>query len=149
MDNLIKAHKLHLASDRTSCSKATVNQFQLRIHTAAYWLLHTLRGLAPKASFWREAQFDTLRLGLIKVAARVAEINTRIMLSLPTSFPYQESLAVLAARTVKLPPRTPGQLAPASRNPVVRVVSTMMWLLRSLPSMPPQGTLFVPRLERF
>jgi len=104
MENLIKAHKLHLASDRTSCSKATANQFRLLIHTAAYWLMHTLRGLAPKASFWREAQFDTLRLGLIKVAARVTEMVTRIKLSLPTGFPYQESLALLAARTVKLPP---------------------------------------------
>lgn len=104
MENLIKAHKLHLASDRTSCSKATANQFRLLIHTAAYWLLHTLRGLAPKASFWRKAQFDTLRLGLIKVAARVTEMVTRIKVALPSSFPYQESLAVLAARTVKLPP---------------------------------------------
>ena len=57
-ENLIKAHKLHLASDRTSCSKATANQFRLLVHTAAYWLLHTLRGLAPKASFWRDTQFD-------------------------------------------------------------------------------------------
>ena len=88
MENLIKAHKLHLASDRTSCSKATANQFRLLIHTAAYWLLHTLRGLAPKASFWRDAQFDTLRLGLIKVAGRVTEMVTRIKLSLPTIFPY-------------------------------------------------------------
>ena len=38
-ENLIKAHKLHLASDRTSCSKATANQFRLLIHTAAYWLM--------------------------------------------------------------------------------------------------------------
>jgi hypothetical protein len=43
-ENLIKAHKLHLASDRTSCTKATANQFRLLVHTAAYWLLHTLRG---------------------------------------------------------------------------------------------------------
>ena len=35
-ENLIKAHKLHLASDRTSCSKATANQFRLLVHTAAY-----------------------------------------------------------------------------------------------------------------
>ena len=74
-ENLIKAHKLHLASDRTSCSRATANQFRLLIHTAAYWLLHTLRGLAPKASFWRDAQFDTIRLALIKVAGRVTEIG--------------------------------------------------------------------------
>jgi Transposase DDE domain group 1 len=103
-ENLIKAHKLHLASDRTSCRKATANQFRLVIHTAAYWLLHTLRGLAAKGSFWREAQFDTLRLGLIKVAGRVSELATRIKLSLPSNYPYQVSLAHLAARAAKLPP---------------------------------------------
>ena len=58
-ENLIKAHKLHLASDRTSCSKATANQFRLFVHTTGYWLLHTLKGLAPNTSFWRDAQFDT------------------------------------------------------------------------------------------
>src|SRR5919107_328658 len=50
-ENLVKAHKRHLASDRTSCSKATANQFRLVLHTAAYWVLHTLRALAPKRSF--------------------------------------------------------------------------------------------------
>ena len=48
-ENLVKAHKRHLASDRTSCSKATANQFRLVLHTAAYWLLHTLRGLGAEA----------------------------------------------------------------------------------------------------
>jgi hypothetical protein len=104
MENLIKAHKLHLASDRTSCSSATANQFRLLIHTAAYWLIHTLRGLAPKKSFWRDAQFDTIRLCLIKIAARVTEMVTRIKVALPSSYPYKESLALLAARTAKLPP---------------------------------------------
>ena len=103
-ENLIKAHKLHLASDRTSCSKATANQFRLLIHTAAYWLLHTLRGLAPKTSFWRDAQFDTLRLALIKVAARVTEKITRIKVSLPTSYPHKESLARFTTRALALPP---------------------------------------------
>ena len=90
-ENLIKAHKLHLASDRTSCTKATANQFRLVLHTAAYWLLHTLRGLAPKRSFWREAQFDTIRLALIKVAARVTELATRIKLALPSNYPYRRA----------------------------------------------------------
>ena len=88
-ENLVKAHKLHLASDRTSCSKATANQFRLVLHTAAYWLLHTLRGLAPKRSFWREAQFDTIRLALIKVVGRVTELATRIKLALPSGYPYR------------------------------------------------------------
>ena len=92
MGNLIKAHKLHLASDRTSCRKATANQFRLLIHTAAYWLLHTLRGLAPRASFWRGAQFDTIRLAFIKVAGRVTELATRIKVALPSAYLQPEQL---------------------------------------------------------
>ena len=103
-ENLIKAHKLHLASDRTSCRKATANQFRLLIHTAAYWLLLSLRGLAPRTSFWRDAQFDTIRLCLIKVAARVTEMVTRIKVALPSAFPHQAGFATLAGRIVKLPP---------------------------------------------
>jgi hypothetical protein len=103
-ENLIKAHKLHLASDRTSCTKATANQFRLLIHTAAYWLLHTLRGLAPKTSFWRDAQFDTIRLALVKVAARVTEMVTRIKVALPSCYPHQPSWALLADRATRLPP---------------------------------------------
>jgi hypothetical protein len=103
-ENLIKAHKLHLASDRTSCSKATANQFRLLVHTAAYWLLHSLRGLAPKRSFWRDAQFDTIRISLLKVAARVTELATRIKIALPSSYPYQRSWALLAERAAARPP---------------------------------------------
>ena len=103
-ENLIKAHKLHLASDRTSCTKATANQFRLLIHTAAYWLLLSLRGLAPRTSFWCDAQFDTIRLCPIKVAGRVTEMVTRIKIALPTAFPYQAGFADLAGRIAKLPP---------------------------------------------
>jgi hypothetical protein len=103
-ENLIKAHKVHLASDRTSCTSATANQFRLLIHTAAYWLLHTLRGLAPKTSFWCCAQFDTIRRALIKVAARVTEMKTRIKVALPSCYPHQTSWALLATRAKALPP---------------------------------------------
>jgi hypothetical protein len=103
-ENLIKAHKLHLASDRTSCTKATANQFRLMVDTAAYWLMLTLRGLAPKLSFWRVAQFDTFRIALLKVAARVTEMATRIKVALPTGYPYQNSWLLLAERAVRRPP---------------------------------------------
>jgi Transposase DDE domain group 1 len=103
-ENLIKAHKLHLASDRTSCSKATANQFRLLVHTAAYWLMHSLRGLAPKLSFWRDAQFDTIRISLLKVAARVTEMATRIKVALPSSYPYQDTWLLLAKRADRRPP---------------------------------------------
>jgi hypothetical protein len=102
-ENLIKAHKRHLASDRTSCTKATANQFRLLIHTAAYWLMLSLRSLAPKLSFWRNAQFDTIRFGLLKVAARVTEMATRIKVALSSSYPHQESWLLLTARAAQPP----------------------------------------------
>jgi hypothetical protein len=102
-ENLVKAHKRHLASDRTSCTRATANQFRLVLHTAAYWLLHTLRGLAPKRSFWRAAQFDTIRFALIKVVGRFSELASRIELALPSDFPYRASLTLLTARAARPP----------------------------------------------
>jgi Transposase DDE domain group 1 len=102
-ENLVKAHKVHLASDRTSCTKATANQFRLVLHTAAYWLLHTLRGLASRRSFWRDAQLDTVRLALVKVVGRVTELASRIMLALPSDYPYRNSLTLLATRAARPP----------------------------------------------
>ena len=46
-ENLIKLHKSQLASDRTSCRHPKANQFRLILHTAAYWLLLTMRAAAP------------------------------------------------------------------------------------------------------
>ena len=88
-ENHIKAWKTHLAADRTSCPKATANQFRLFLHAGAYWLLWSLRALMPKRSSWRVAQFDTLRLRLIKTAARIVEMKTKIKIHLPTSAPDQ------------------------------------------------------------
>jgi hypothetical protein len=86
-ENHVKAWKTHLSADRTSCSKATANQFRLFLHAGAYWLLWSLRALMPKRSTWRVAQFDTVRLRLIKIAARVVEMKRQIKLHLPTSAP--------------------------------------------------------------
>jgi hypothetical protein len=60
-----------------------------------------LRGLAPRTSFWRDAQFDTIRLCLIKVAGRVTEMITRIKIALPTAYPYQIGFATLAGQIAK------------------------------------------------
>ena len=75
-ENLIKLHKTQLASDRTSCQSPRANQFRLILHTCAYWLMHGLRAAAPKASEWARAEFATLRLRLVKIAARVVERTT-------------------------------------------------------------------------
>ena len=54
-ENLIKDIKLYTRSDRTSCHRWEANQFRLLLHMGAYWLLHELRGAAPKRSIWRTA----------------------------------------------------------------------------------------------
>ncbi len=88
-ENHIKAWKNHLAADRTSCHQAEANQFRLFLHAGAYWLLWSLRRLMPKRSAWRVMQFDTFRLRLLKIAARVVELKTQIKIHLPSSAPDQ------------------------------------------------------------
>jgi Transposase DDE domain group 1 len=101
-ENHIKAWKTHLAADRTSCPKATANQVRLFLHAGAYWLLWSLRSLMPKRSPWRVAQFDTLRLRLIKIATRVIELKTQIRLHLPTACPHQAILRAVLGRIPRL-----------------------------------------------
>lgn len=86
-ENLIKLHKAQLASDRTSCHQATANQVRLTLHTAAFWLMHTLRAAIPSGHALAKAEFNTLRLRLLKIAARIVEHGSRIRVRLPSSFP--------------------------------------------------------------
>jgi hypothetical protein len=101
-ENHIKAWKNHLAADRTSCHQAEANQFRLFLHAGAYWLLWSMRRLMPKRSIWRVMQFDTLRLRLIKLAARVIELKTQIKIHLPSSAPDQAIFAVFLNRLPRL-----------------------------------------------
>lgn len=101
-ENHIKSFKTHLRADRTSCTRATANQFRLFLHAGAYWLMWGLRASMPKRSTWRRAQFDTLRLCLIKIAARVVEMKTQVRLHMPTSCPYQHILRIALNRIPRL-----------------------------------------------
>jgi len=101
-ENHIKSWKTHLAADRTSCTKATANQLRLFLHAGAYWLMWGLRTAMPKRSIWRTAQFDTLRLRLIKIAARVTGLKTMIRIQWPTAFPNQQIMRVALGRIPRL-----------------------------------------------
>jgi hypothetical protein len=101
-ENHVKAWKAHLAADRTSCPKATANQFRLFLHAGAYWLLWSLRALMPKRSAWRVAQFDTLQLRLMKIAARVIEMKTQIKVHRPTRAPDRSVIHLVLGRLPKL-----------------------------------------------
>ena len=86
-ENLIKLHKTELASDRTSCRSPLANQVRLVLHTAAYWVLLTVRDAIPRPQPLATAQFKTLQQHLIKIAARVTETATRVRIAFAAACP--------------------------------------------------------------
>ncbi len=97
MENLIKLHKTQLASDRTSCRSAIANQVRLVLHTAAYWLMLDVRDAIPKPRDLAKAEFATLRLRLIKIAARVIETASRVRLAFAACCPEADLFRSLPA----------------------------------------------------
>ena len=95
-ENLIKLHKTQLASDRTSCRSPLANQMRLLLHTAAYWLLLAVRDAIPKPQPLASAEFTTLRLRLIKIAARITETASRVRISLASGCPEADLFAGIA-----------------------------------------------------
>ena len=95
-ENLIKLHKSQLASDRTSCRSPLANQVRLVLHTAAYWLMLAVRDAIPKTQDLAIAEFKTIRLRLLKIAARVIETKSRIRVAFATACPEAELFRGLA-----------------------------------------------------
>ncbi len=95
MEGFIKEHKNCLKSDRTSCSKFEANQFRVFLHSAAYILLHALRERALQNTELAKATFETIRIRILKVAARVRERATKIDFHLPTSYPFKDLLRTI------------------------------------------------------
>src|SRR5271166_5553647 len=92
-ENLIKLHKTQLSSDRTSCRSAIANQVRLVLHTAAYWLMLAVRDAIPKERDLAKAEFATLRLKLLKIAARVIEMASRVRLAFAAACPEAQLFA--------------------------------------------------------
>ena len=103
-ENLIKLHKTQLASDRTSCRSALANQVRLVMHTAAYWLMLTVRDAIPKARELASAEFATLRIRLLKIAARVIETASRVRLAFAAACPEADLFRGLSGALIPLGP---------------------------------------------
>ena len=101
MENFIKDHKIALKSGRTSCHSFTANCFRLMLHSAAYVIMHTLREKALVGTVLAKAQFDTIRLKLLKIGAEVREIKTRLHFNLPSSCPVKD-IFVTMVRNIAL-----------------------------------------------
>jgi hypothetical protein len=96
MELMIKDHKNGLCSDRTSCHKFTANQFRLFLHSAAYVVMHHIRSVRLKGTQLAYAQFQTIRLRLLKIGTRVESGKTRLVLHLPRAFAALGSFAKAA-----------------------------------------------------
>jgi hypothetical protein len=95
-ENLIKLHKTQLASDRTSCRSPLANQVRLVLHTGAYWLMLKVRDAIPRPQSLATAEFTTLRMRLIKIAARIVETATRVRVAFAAAYPEAALFASLA-----------------------------------------------------
>jgi hypothetical protein len=103
-ENLIKMHKSQLASDRTSCRAPLANQMRLILHTAAYWLMLTMRDAIPTAHALAKAEFATIRLRLLKLGARVIEAASRVRLAFAAACPDAALIRQLATTIIPAAP---------------------------------------------
>src|SRR6202162_213200 len=103
-ENLIKLHKSQLASDRTSCRSALANQVRLVLHTAAYWLMLTVRDAIAKPHPLATAEFTTLRTRLLKIAGRITETATRVRVAFAAACPEADLFRGLPGALLPLGP---------------------------------------------
>jgi hypothetical protein len=92
MENRIK-EQLSLFSDRLSSETMRTNQLRLYFSSLAYVLLEALRRLGLAGTPWAEAQADTIRLKLLKIAAQVRLTARRIWVRYSSAYPWQNVFA--------------------------------------------------------
>jgi hypothetical protein len=96
MENRIKEQQLGLFADRTSTHEMRSNQLRLYFSSIAYVLMNELRRLGLRRTPLAEAQVDTIRVRLLKVAAVVRLSVRRVVVSLSSVF----SLRAIFIRTL-------------------------------------------------
>ena len=93
-ENWIKDFKLGLKSGRLSCTSFEANELRLLMFGGAYQLLHELRRRASKPL--RTLRLETLRLRLLRVAARVKKTARRLWVHVSESYPWRADWLRLA-----------------------------------------------------
>jgi hypothetical protein len=92
MENRIK-EQLSLFADRMSTETLRANQLRLYFSSLAYVLVEALRRLGLAGTEWAEAQADTIRLKLLKIAAQVRITARRIWVRYSCAYPWQNVFA--------------------------------------------------------
>jgi hypothetical protein len=89
VENRIKELKRDLQIDRTSSTSFLANQLRVLLTATAYVLFQALRRKLARTQL-AHAQVATLRLKLLKIGATVRETWRRIVLVLPTNYPWKD-----------------------------------------------------------
>jgi hypothetical protein len=82
------------------------------LHTGTYWLIWSLRRMMLTHSSWRMAHFDTLRLRLFKIVARVVEWKTKVWSTCPDPVPTRPSCGLCWTACRGWPSEPLGGVAP-------------------------------------
>jgi hypothetical protein len=90
IENRIKELHEGLEIGRTSCTSFWANQFRVLMTAAAYVLMQELRLRAARTDCAR-AQVGMLRERLLKLGARVVGAVRRVVLHLPSAFPFLDT----------------------------------------------------------
>ena len=98
----IKDHKLGLTSDRLSCTRKEGNAMRLLLSSLAYQLLDGLRRRVLAGSELARATFGEIRMKLIKLAARVRVMKSRVEVHLASRHPGSLRLAQVLARALRV-----------------------------------------------
>jgi len=88
IENRVKELKAGVALDRTSCTDFLANQLRVLMAAAAFAILQELRTRLRRTDLAR-AQVERLRLGLLRIGARIERSVRRIVVHLAASHPWQ------------------------------------------------------------
>jgi len=101
---------------------------RLVLRTGVYWLMLALRDAIPKPQPLAYAEFTTLRLRLLKIAAGITETASRVRVAFAAACPEADLFASLARGLSPALPYRAGRMPQSdrSRQPQRRAVSQVV-----------------------
>jgi hypothetical protein len=104
MENVLKQQVLDLEADKMSTHYMVSNQLRLWLAAFAYMLLERVRTLGCRGTELARATAGSIRLKLLKVAARVTVSVRRVYIQLSSAYPRQDLFRLCHARLMRLAP---------------------------------------------
>jgi len=103
MENVLKQQVWDLQADRMSTHHLASNQLRLWFSTFAYLLMERVRALGLVGTELAQATVGSVRLKLMKVAARVSVSVRRVHVQISSSWRWKQVFSVCTRRLAELP----------------------------------------------